>query len=105
LTLERPGLAMFASAGGTFGPFELSDEASARLSALLRAAPTANADSGPGDVPSAGVAAGDVFFSDRGPDLEPIEPSVGCESRGPVQSPGSPAGSGGCDGGSPNPVP
>ena len=35
-------------------------------------------------------------------DLEPIEPSVGCESRGPIQSP---AGGGGCAGGGPNPNP
>ncbi len=105
LTLERPGLAMFAWAGGSFGPFELSDEASARLSALLRAAPTSNADSGPGDVLSAGVAAGDGLFSDRGPGPEPIEPSVGCESSGPVRSPSSPAGNGGCSPVTRDPIP
>lgn len=104
-TLERPGLAMFAWAGGTFGPFELSDEASARLSALLRAAPTSNADSGPGDVVSAALASGDAAtFGARGPaGPDPIEPSVGCESRGPNQSPSSPGG--GCDNTPPNPVP
>ena len=96
-TLERPGLAMFAWAGGMFGPFELSDEASARLSALLRAAPTSNTDSSPGDVLSAGLDAGDgASFGGRGPDTpDAIEPTVGCEARGPVQSPNSPAG-GGC---------
>lgn len=95
--VERPGQAMFAWAGGSFGPFELSDEASARLSALLRAAPTSNADSSPGDVLSAGLDAGDAaFFGGRVPDSpDTIEPSVGCVSRGPVQSPSSPA-SGGC---------
>jgi len=105
LTLERPGLAMFAWAGGSFGPFELSDEASARLSALLRAAPTSNADSGAGDVLSASLDAGDVFFSDRGPNPDPIEPSVGCESGGPIQSPSSPGGNGGCSGSTPDPLP
>ncbi|MDQ3126508.1 MAG: FecR family protein [Pseudomonadota bacterium] len=105
-TLERPGLAMFAWAGGTFGPFELSDEASARLSALLRAAPTSNADSGPGDILSAGLDAGDAaFFGDRGPAAETIEPTVGCGSRGPSQSPTSPGDSGGCASSPPNPVP
>lgn len=92
-TLERPGQAMFASPGGTFGPFDLSDEASARLSALLRAAPTSNADSSPGDVLSAGLDAGDgAFFGARGPDPDAIEPGVGCESRDPIQSPGGPNG-------------
>jgi len=105
-TLERPGLAMFAWTGGTFGPFELSDEASSRLSALLRAAPTSNSDSGAGDVLSASLDAGDLFFSDRGPSLDPIEPSVGCEAGGPIQSPGGPSqGGGGCDNGPPNPLP
>lgn len=106
--VERPGQAMFAWAGGTFGPFELSDEASARLSALLRASPTSNTDSGPGDVLSAGLDAGDgAFFGARGPDgPDSIEPSVGCESHGPVQSPGGPNSSSGCsDNGPPNPVP
>lgn len=104
-TLERPGLAMFAWAGGTFGPFELSDEASARLSALLRAAPTSNTDSSPGDVLSAGLESGDAAtFGARGPDgPDAIEPSVGCESRGPNQSPNSPGG--GCNNAPPNPVP
>lgn len=106
-TLERPGLAMFAWVGGTFGPFELSDEASARLSALLRAAPTSNADSNPGDVLSAALASGDAAtFGARGPDgPDAIEPSVGCESRGPTQSPNSPGGGGCGDSGPPNPVP
>ncbi len=105
-TLERPGLAMFAWAGGTFGPFELSDEASSRLSALLRAAPTSNSDSGAGDVLSASLDAGDLFFADRGPSLDPIEPSVGCEAGGPIQSPGGPSqGGGGCGNGPPNPLP
>lgn len=104
-TLERPGLAMFAWAGGTFGPFELSDEASSRLSALLRAAPTSNSDSGAGDVLSASLDAGDLFFSDRGPNPDPIEPSVGCESRGPIQSPNSPGGNGGCNPITQDPIP
>ena len=104
-TLERPGLAMFAWAGGTFGPFELSDEASSRLSALLRAAPTSNSDSGSGDVLSASLDAGDLFFSDRGPNPDPIEPSVGCESRGPIQSPNSPGGNGGCNPITQDPIP
>jgi hypothetical protein len=104
-TLERPGLAMFAWADGTFGPFELSDEASSRLSSLLRAAPTSNSDSGAGDVLSASLDGGDLFFADQGPALDPIEPSVGCESGGPIQSPGGPSQGGGCSGNGPNPVP
>lgn len=105
-TLERPGMAMFAWAGGTFGPFELSDEASARLSALLRAAPSSNADSGPGDVLSAGIDSGDAaFFGERAPGPEPIEPTVGCESRGPVQSPGGNQGGSSCGAGIQDPIP
>ena len=105
-TLERPGLAMFAWAGGTYGPFELSDEASARLSALLRAAPTSNTDSGPGDVLSAGLDSGDAaFFGDRNPDGSGlIEPTIDCKPSGPVQSPGGPNG-GGCAGNPRDPIP
>ena len=104
-TLERPGLAMFAWTGGSFGPFELSDEASARLSALLRAAPTSNADSSPGDVLSAGLDSGDAaFFGDRGRRApETIEPTVGCESRGQLQSPNSPGGASSSCSSGPNP--
>jgi hypothetical protein len=107
-TLERPGLAIFAWSGGTFGPFELSDQASARLSALLRGGPTSNTDSRPGDVLSAGLDAGEVaIFGDRGPNgPEAIEPSVGCEAGGPIQSPGNPNAAGGCNNnGPPNPIP
>ncbi len=107
-TLERPGLAIFAWSGGTFGPFELSDQASARLSALLRGGPTSNTDSRPGDVLSAGLDAGEVaIFGDGGPNgPEAIEPSVGCEAGGPIQSPGNPNAAGGCDNnGPPNPIP
>ena len=106
-TIERPGMAMLAWAGGSFGPFELSDEASARLSALLRAGPTSNTDSSPTDVQSAGLDSGDAaFFGDRasdGPDT--VEPTLGCESADPVQSPGSPGGRSGCDNGLPSPNP
>ena len=107
VTIERPGQAMFASAGGTVGPFELSDEASARLSALLRASPTSNTDSNPGDVLSASLDSGDgAFFGSRGPDPDPIEPTVGCESRGQAAVPGNSPGAGGsCSSGSQDPVP
>lgn len=105
-TLERPGLAMFAWAGGVFGPFELSDEASARLGALLRAAPSSNTDSSPGDVQSAGLASGDTaLFGEGAPMRSEIEPTVGCEPIGPndpVNSPGGSSGSG-CGPRSPNP--
>ena len=92
-TLERPGLAMFAWSGGTFGPFELSDEASARLSALLRAAPTSGADSSPGDVASAALDSGDApFLGEPGPGgADGIEPTIDCKPSGqgdPIQSPG-----------------
>lgn len=98
-TLERPGLAMFIWAGGTFGPFELSDEASARLNGLLRTAPTSNTDTGPGDILSAALDSGETaFFGDRLlAGVEMIEPTMGCESSGPIQSPGSPGGGSGCD--------
>jgi hypothetical protein len=87
-TLERPGLAMFAWAGGTFGPFELSDEASARLGALLRTAPTSNTDAGPGDVLSAALDSGDlVYFRGRGPTPDMIEPTMGCDPPDPGQGP------------------
>ncbi len=104
-TLERPGMAMFAWQGGVFGPFELSDAASARLSALLRAGPTSNTDSGPGDVLSATLDSGDAaFFGDRGPaGIDTIEPVIGCEPRGPAQSPGGNQGGGGCN--PANPIP
>ncbi len=89
VTIERPGMAMFAWPGGSFGPFELSDEASARLSALLRAGPTSNTDSSPADVLSAALDSGDLgLFGDRHPDPESIEPTS-CESGGPIQSPGN----------------
>lgn len=105
-TLERPGLAMFAWAGGTFGPFELSDEASARLSSLLRTAPTSNTDSSPMDVVSAGLDSGETaFFGERGYGPEPVEPSIGCESRGPVQSPGGGQGGSSCSTDPTNPNP
>lgn len=107
-TLERPGLAIFAWSGGTFGPFELSDQASARLSALLRGGPTSNTDSRPGDILSAGLDAGELaIFGDRGPNgPDAIEPSVGCEVGGPIQSPGNPNAGGGCDNNRPpNPIP
>ncbi len=104
-SLERPGLAMFASAGGVFGPFELSDEASARLGALLRAAPSSNTDSSPGDVQSAGLDSGDTaLFGEGAPVRAEIEPTLGCESTGPgdpVQSPGGPNPAG-CGSRSPN---
>jgi hypothetical protein len=97
-SLERPGMAMFVWAGGTFGPFELSDAASARLSSLLRAAPTSNTDSGPTDVLSAALASDDgAFFAERAPmGVEMIEPTMGCESHGPSESPGG-GQMGGCD--------
>lgn len=103
-TLERPGLAIFAWSGGTFGPFELSDEASARLSALLRGGPTSNTDSSPDDVLSAGLDAGEMgIFVEGGPNgPDGIEPSVGCESGGPIQSPGNPNAAGGCNNSGPS---
>lgn len=81
-TLETPGLAMFVWEGGSFGPFLLSDEASSRLNSLLRAAPTANVDTGPGDVFSAGLASGDAAFFGEGygsDGPETIEPILDCK--------------------------
>ena len=98
-TLERPGLAMFAWSGGTFGPFELSDEASARLSALLRGGPTSGTDSGLGDVASAALDSGDApFMGEMGPGgADGIEPAIDCKPSGqgdPIQSPGGGSSSG-----------
>lgn len=110
-TLERPGGAIFTWPGGSFGPFELSDEASARLGSLLRAAPTSNTDASPGDVLSATLDAGEApFFGERGPGPETIEPSIGCEARDPVTVPGNTIGNGpnaigGCGGLDPGPNP
>ena len=97
-TLERPGLAMFAWSGGTFGPFELSDEASTRLSGLLRTAPTSGTDSSPNDVASAAFDSGDApFLGEQGPGgVDGIEPTIDCQPSGqgdPIQSPGGPNGS------------
>lgn len=93
LTADRPGQALLASSTGVFGPFDLSDEASRRLSALLRPAPSSNTDSGPGDVFSAALDSGDASsFGDGGPSLSPaqvVEPrSCEADSRG-GQSAGS----------------
>lgn len=90
-TLETPGLAMFVWGGGAFGPFRLSDAASNRLNSLLRPAPTALVDTGPGDVFSAGLASGDAaFFGESygsdGP--QTVEPTFDCAPRGPNQGPG-----------------
>lgn len=105
-TIERPGMAMFAWAGGVFGPFELSDEASARLSSLLRAGPSSNTDSSPGDVLSAALDSGETgLFGERGPMPESIEPTIGCESGDPVQSPGIGQGSSGCHSVTQDPLP
>lgn len=109
-SLERPGMAMLAWSGGVFGPFDLSDEASARLSALLRAAPTSDTDSGPGDVVSAGVDAGETaFFGEGGPaGVDTIEPTLDCKPSGQIHSPGGPndnPNSPVCGGGEPSPVP
>ena len=106
-TLEWPGLAMFAWAGGTFGPFELSDQASARLSALLRAAPTSNNDSSPGDVLSAALESGDsADLGERGPEgPEMIEPGIGCAPGGQAGGPSPSPRGGGCSAGPQSPVP
>lgn len=93
--LERPGMSMFVWQGGSVGPFQLSDEASLRLSALLRVTPTSNSDSGPTDVVSAGVESGDAAFFGEGGATEPaqtIEPVMECRvgpARDPVRSPGA----------------
>lgn len=95
--VERPGQAMMAWAGGTFGPFALSDEASARLSALLTAAPTSNTDTSPSDVLSASLDSGDAtLFGERGPIPDVIEPTLGCESREPSQGPSTSPGPSSC---------
>ena len=91
-TADRPGQALLASSTGLFGPFDLSDEASRLLSALLRPAPSSNTDSGPGDVVSAALESGDAAsFGDGGPSLSPaqvVEPRS-CEGSRGGQSAGS----------------
>lgn len=106
-SLERPGLAIFAWPGGTFGPFELSDESSSRLSALLRSAPTSNTDSSPGDVMSAGLDSGDAVFFGEGSQSGPegIEPTLDCKPNvrnGDPVAGGSPGAQVCGGGGSPN---
>ncbi len=60
-TLDRPGLALIVTDAGTFGPFELSDEVSGQLIALLLPAPTSADDSGRGgETDPAYVASGDA---------------------------------------------
>lgn len=91
--LESPGLAMFVWEGGAFGPFELSDEASIRLSALLGAAPTSNTDTGPGDVLSASLASGDAAFFGDGEapgGLQTIEPTITTINCKPNRQAGGP---------------
>lgn len=100
-TLETPGLAMFVWQGGFFGPFLLSDGASGRLNSLLSTVPTVSVDTGPEDVFSAGLASGDAAFFGDGYGAEGqqlIEPTIGCNPSGPIQSPGGNAGgnAGGC---------
>lgn len=92
--LESPGLAMFVWEGGAFGPFELSDEASIRLSALLSAAPTSNTDTGPGDVLSASLASGDAasFGDGEAPGgLQTIEPTMNCKPASQAGGPTNPS--------------
>ena len=89
-TLERPGMALFVWAGGAYGPFQLSDEASARLGSLLRTGPTSNTDSSPTDVVSAALESGDTtIFGDRFPIPETFEPT-GCGSTSPSSGPSVP---------------
>ncbi len=89
-TLERPGMALVVWAGGAYGPFQLSDEASARLGSLLRTGPTSNTDSSPTDVVSAALESGDTTnFGDRFPIPETFEPT-GCGSTGPSSGPSVP---------------
>jgi len=94
--LERPGMSMFVWQGGAFGPFQLSDEASLRLNSLLRGAPTANTDSGPADVLSAGVDSGDAAYFGEGGAGDPaqtVEPTLDCKiglPQDPIQSPSGP---------------
>lgn len=104
-TLETPGLAMFVWAGGAFGPFRLSDEASSRLNSLLRTAPTTSLDSGPGDVFSAGLTSGDAAFfgesyGSEGP--QTFEPTLDCKPASlaggptnPIDNPNAPVCGGG----------
>jgi len=91
-TLERPGLAMFVWGGGTFGPFELSDAASARMNVMLRTAPTSETDNGPRDVISSGLDSGEMtFFVEGGlTGPETIEPTIDCTPLVPNQSPVGP---------------
>lgn len=94
VSVEQPGQAFLASSGEMFGPFALSDEASERLSALLRPSPTSNTDSGPSDVTSASVDSGlAAFFGEGGEAVsatEEIEPTL-CGDSGGQQSPTVPS--------------
>jgi len=72
IPLEHPGQAVLSVGGLLFGPFDISDAAFAKLSFLLRTAPTGPGDGSNIDLGSATVASGDALIDDEvgevGPD-------------------------------------
>lgn len=78
ISLDRPGLALIVTDAGTFGPFELTDEISAQLVALLLPPPSSPDDSGRGgETEPAFVASGDAADAPDG--LPPPDAGDGYE--------------------------
>lgn len=90
-TIDRPGLALIVTSAGSFGPFELTDEISAQLIALLLPPPSSPDDSGAGrEQEPAYVASGDAADSPDG--LPPPDGSDGREPTSDIRDGGDPDG-------------
>lgn len=94
-TLDRPGQALIITSDGVFGPFDLPDEVSGQLVALLLPAPTTPDNSAPGDsLDPVSMAADDTGdFTERlaPPDgLDGFEPTPDPERGTPGNDPAFP---------------
>ncbi len=81
ITLDHPGQAVLSVGGELFGPFEISDAAFAKISHLLRTAPTGPGDGSNIDIGSVTVASGDALVDDEDGEASPdddykYDPSV-----------------------------
>ncbi len=88
VSLDRPGLALIVTDAGMFGPFELTDEISAQLVALLLPSPSSPDDSGRGgETDPAFVASGDAADAPDG--LPPPDAGDGYEPTPDVRDGGA----------------
>lgn len=71
IPLEHPGQAVLSIGGMLFGPFDISDAAFAKLSFLLRTAPTGPGDGTNIDLGSVTVASGDALVDDEDGEVGP----------------------------------